>query len=104
MNERKKDPASLNSYNPTVSITTKRLDTPSGVGSIEIIISDNGTGIPPGIIDKIFQPFFTTKPTGQGTGLGLSMTYDIIKAHNGEIKAETTENKGTSFIIRLPIS
>ena len=64
--------------------------------------SDNGNGIPQNIIDKIFQPFFTTKPTGSGTGLGLSMSYDIIKAYGGEIKVESKENEGSQFIIELP--
>ena len=69
---------------------------------VEIKITDNGTGIPKNVIDKIFQPFFTTKPTGQGTGLGLSLAYDIItKQHNGSIKAESKEGEGTSFIIEL---
>ena len=71
---------------------------------VEIKVLDNGNGIPQHIIDKIFQPFFTTKPTGQGTGLGLSLSYDIIKAHGGEIKVETKEDEGTDFIIQLPIS
>ena len=66
------------------------------------MVKDNGTGIPQNVIDKIFQPFFTTKPTGQGTGLGLSMSYDIIKAHGGELKVESKEPDGTSFIIHLP--
>ena len=66
-------------------------------------MSDNGTGIPQEIVDKIFQPFFTTKPTGQGTGLGLSLSYDIVKAHGGELKVETMEGEGTRFIIQLPI-
>ena len=70
---------------------------------IEIRIADNGPGIPPHIMDKIFQPFFTTKPTGQGTGLGLSLAYDIIKAHGGEIKVNTNENEGTEFTIVLPV-
>ena len=61
-------------------------------------------GIPQNIVDKIFQTFFTTKPTGQGTGLGLSLSYDIIKAHGGEIKVETKEGEGTTFIIQLPVS
>jgi signal transduction histidine kinase len=65
-------------------------------------VSDNGSGIPQKVMDKIFQPFFTTKPTGQGTGLGLSLSYDIVKAHSGEIKVETKENAGTTFIIELP--
>jgi signal transduction histidine kinase len=66
-------------------------------------VNDNGDGIPQKIVDKIFQPFFTTKPTGQGTGLGLSLSYDIIKAHGGEIKVETKEGKGTEFIIQLVV-
>jgi signal transduction histidine kinase len=66
---------------------------------IQITVKDNGPGIPPEIKDKIFQPFFTTKPTGQGTGLGLSLAYDIVKAHGGEIKVETEEGVGTEFII-----
>ncbi|MFN5647503.1 MAG: sensor histidine kinase, partial [Sphingobacteriales bacterium] len=66
-------------------------------------VTDNGNGIPPNILDKIFQPFFTTKPTGQGTGLGLSLSYDIVKAHGGELKVETKVEIGTEFIIQLPI-
>jgi signal transduction histidine kinase len=83
-------------YEPTVSISTKNLN-----DIIEIKIIDNGNGIPQNIVDKIFQPFFTTKPTGQGTGLGLSLSYDIIKAHGGEIKAESEEGNGTQFTIQL---
>jgi signal transduction histidine kinase len=83
-------------YEPTVSVSTKKLD-----NKITINVSDNGNGIPQKIVDKIFQPFFTTKPTGQGTGLGLSLSYDIIKAHGGEIKVETDEGEGTAFIIQL---
>ena len=75
----------------------------SGGGGAVISVRDNGPGIPASIIDKIFQPFFTTKPTGQGTGLGLSLSYDIIKAHGGELKVETKEGEGTEFIIQLPI-
>jgi len=71
---------------------------------IEIRVKDNGNGIPQKIIDKIFQPFFTTKPTGQGTGLGLSLSYDIIKAHGGEIKVDTKEEEGTTFSFQLPIN
>src|ERR1700722_11122480 len=85
-------------YEPTISVSTKK----SG-NSIFITVSDNGNGIPQKVIDKIFQPFFTTKPTGQGTGLGLSLSYDIIKAHGGEIKVQTAEGEGTAFIIQLPI-
>lgn len=62
---------------------------------MEISVRDNGNGIPQKVLDKIFQPFFTTKPTGQGTGLGLSLSYDIVKAHGGELKVKTTENEGT---------
>ena len=71
---------------------------------IEIEVTDNGTGIPQKIIDKIYQPFFTTKLTGQGTGLGLSLSYDIIKAHGGDIKVNSKENDGTEFIIQLPFA
>ena len=84
-------------YAPTVIIRTKKIDK-----KINIEVADNGNGIPQTIIDKIFQPFFTTKPTGQGTGLGLSLSYDIVKAHGGEIKVESEEGKGTTFTIQLP--
>ncbi len=84
-------------YQPTVSVVTKNMDR-----SISISISDNGTGIPQKVIEKIFQPFFTTKPTGQGTGLGLSLSYDIVKAHGGELNVATTEGEGTIFTIHLP--
>jgi two-component system, NtrC family, sensor kinase len=89
---------SSNGFEPTVSISTKR----SGE-SVEIIIRDNGLGISDKVKGKIFQPFFTTKPTGQGTGLGLSLSYDIIKAHGGEIKLYTREGEFTEFIIELPV-
>lgn len=115
-------------YQPTVSISTKKVG-----DKVLISVKDNGPGIPPKILDKIFQPFFTTKPTGQGTGLGLSLSYDIVKAHGGEIKVETLsadlsdrnvvkveasnyakasldksaqavkENEGTEFMIILPV-
>jgi signal transduction histidine kinase len=84
-------------YEPMVTISTKKLD-----GKVEILVKDNGNGIPQKILDKIFQPFFTTKPTGQGTGLGLSLSYDIVKAHGGEIRVETKEGEGTMFTILLP--
>jgi signal transduction histidine kinase/ligand-binding sensor domain-containing protein len=87
-----------NGYEPIVTVSTKKLD-----GKIEIKIKDNGNGIPQKVLDKIFQPFFTTKPTGHGTGLGLSLSYDIIKAHGGEIKVETKEGESTEFIIYLPL-
>ena len=90
---------SASAYEPTVSIQTKKLN-----NTIEISVKDNGNGIPQAIIDKIFQPFFTTKPTGEGTGLGLSLAYDIItKEHNGTIKVESKEGEGTTFIINLPV-
>ncbi|WP_373493204.1 ATP-binding protein [Aquiflexum sp.] len=82
---------------PKVTVSTKNLG-----DKIEISISDNGPGIPTSIKDKIFQPFFTTKPTGQGTGLGLSLSYDIVKAHNGELKVKSKEVEGTEFLIILP--
>ena len=81
------------SFEPVVSLTTKKIG-----DKVEISVKDNGNGIPKKIVDKIFQPFFTTKPTGQGTGLGLSLSYDIIKAHGGEIKVETREGVGLSAI------
>jgi len=84
-------------YQPMVTVSTKKLE-----NDIEIIIKDNGTGIPEKVKDKIFQPFFTTKPTGQGTGLGLSLSYDIVKAHGGVIKVSSDEGNGTEFIIQLP--
>jgi signal transduction histidine kinase len=85
-------------YQPTVSVQTKKLNE-----KVEIRVSDNGNGIPQNIVDKIFQPFFTTKPTGSGTGLGLSLAYDIIKAHGGDIRVETKEEEGSEFIIRLSL-
>jgi signal transduction histidine kinase len=95
-NEKKK--AQGDSYEPAVSVITKKIGT-----TVEIKVKDNGNGIPQKIVDKIFQPFFTTKPTGQGTGLGLSLSYDIVKAHGGEIKVETREGEGSEFIIQLPL-
>jgi signal transduction histidine kinase len=76
---------------------------PAAQDKVEIRVTDNGKGIPKKVIDKIFQPFFTTKPTGEGTGLGLSLSYDIVKAHHGEINLETKEGEGTTFIIKLPV-
>ncbi|HEY9343635.1 MAG TPA: ATP-binding protein [Hanamia sp.] len=83
---------------PTVLVSTKKIN-----GNIEVSVKDNGNGIPQKILDKIFQPFFTTKPTGEGTGLGLSLAYDIIKAHGGNLKVKTKEGEGSEFIIQLPI-
>jgi signal transduction histidine kinase len=89
----------LSGYEPTVWVTTRKLN-----GKIEISVKDNGTGIPQKVLDKIFQPFFTTKPTGEGTGLGLSLAYDIItKEHGGELKVETEEGEGTTFIVEIPV-
>jgi two-component system NtrC family sensor kinase len=88
----------VENYEPTVSVSTKKL-----ADKIEIRVRDNGNGIPQKVVDKIFQPFFTTKPTGQGTGLGLSLSYDIItKTHLGIIKAETKEGEFAEFVILLP--
>ena len=99
-------------FKPFVSISTKVIQSPlapSPMASqegfrVEITIIDNGIGIPKSIVNKIFQPFFTTKPTGQGTGLGLSLSYDIVTAHGGEIRVETTEGEGSRFTILLPAS
>jgi two-component system NtrC family sensor kinase len=85
-------------YEPTVTVVTKKLP-----NAVEITVSDNGTGIPQKVLDKIYQPFFTTKPTGQGTGLGLSMSYDIItKGHGGDLKVETAEGEFARFVITIP--
>jgi two-component system, NtrC family, sensor kinase len=83
-------------YEPTVSVSTKK-----DGNKVLISVKDNGNGIPQKILDKIFQPFFTTKPTGQGTGLGLSLSYDIVKAHGGELRMETEEGEGSEFVIQL---
>ena len=84
-------------YEPAVTVSVRKVR-----DRVELRVSDNGSGVPEKILGKIFQPFFTTKPTGQGTGLGLSLSYDIIKAHGGEIKVETKEGEGSEFIIQLP--
>jgi signal transduction histidine kinase len=91
-------------YRPTVIIRTASSKSPLGGLGVILTVNDNGGGINKNIIDKIFQPFFTTKPTGSGTGLGLSLSYDIIKVHGGEIKVESKEGEGTEFIIQIPIS
>jgi signal transduction histidine kinase/ligand-binding sensor domain-containing protein len=86
-------------YAPTVTVSTRKL-----ANRVEIKVADNGNGIPEKIVNKIFQPFFTTKPAGQGTGLGLSMSYEIVtQGHGGELNAKTTENEGTVFTVSLPI-
>ena len=98
----------VENYEPTVSVSTKKVG-----DKVFISVTDNGNGIPQKVVDKIFQPFFTTKPTGQGTGLGLSLSYDIVKAHGGELKVETKDGEGlsaeasaqagTTFVIQLPL-
>jgi two-component system NtrC family sensor kinase len=111
VNEKAK--ASIENYEPTVTVSTirslssgegrpARTELNAGGGEVVIKVKDNGNGIPDKIKDKIFQPFFTTKPTGQGTGLGLSLSYDIVKAHGGELRVETVEGEGTTFFIVIP--
>jgi len=96
VNEKKKQ--QTKGYEPVVSVTTKKEN-----DKLIIVVGDNGVGISKKAVDKIFQPLFTTKPTGQGTGLGLSLSYDIIKAHGGELKVETKEGEGAEFVIQLPV-
>lgn len=95
---KEKSKQGLIGYQPMVSVYTKRRK-----DKIEIFVRDNGDGIPQNLVDKIFQPFFTTKPTGEGTGLGLSLSYDIIKSHQGDLKVSSEEGKGAEFVIQLPI-
>ena len=97
VNEKAKQ--NITGYEPTVSVSTKKEG-----NKVLISVKDNGNGIPQKILDKIFQPFFTTKPTGQGTGLGLSLSYDIVKAHGGELKVETKEGEGSEFVVQLPVA
>ena len=97
VDEKKK--SGLENYEPTVTVSTKKEGQ-----NIEIKVIDNANGIPEKILDKIFQPFFTTKPSGKGTGLGLSLSYDIVKTHGGELKVDTKKDEGTEFTIILPIS
>ena len=100
-----KQKQNIQDYDPTVTAKTLK-NSPSGGRGAEVVIKvkDNGNGIPQKVIDKIFQPFFTTKPTGQGTGLGLSLTHDIVKAHGGELKVNTREGEFTEFVVHLPVS
>jgi signal transduction histidine kinase len=86
-------------YTPVVSLSTAQLN-----NNVEIRVGDNGNGISQTVVDKIFQPFFTTKPTGQGTGLGLSISYEIVKAHGGELRVETKEGEGSEFVVSFPHS
>ncbi|HRG25346.1 MAG TPA: ATP-binding protein [Chitinophagaceae bacterium] len=95
VNERKR--IKEEGYEPVVSVSTSRIS-----DHIEIKVKDNGMGIPQKVLDKIFQPFFTTKPTGQGTGLGLSLSYDIVKAHGGELSVQSNHGEGTVFIVSIP--
>jgi signal transduction histidine kinase len=97
VSEKKKQ--SANGYEPIVTLKTKKQD-----GNVSISVIDNGNGISPKVLQKIFQPFFTTKPAGQGTGLGLSLSYDIVKAHGGELNVKTTEGEGCEFTINLPVA
>ncbi|MGL6267413.1 MAG: sensor histidine kinase, partial [Chitinophagaceae bacterium] len=107
VNERSKE--QLNDYVPTVIISTRLVQNSKNslihqsINSLIISVKDNGNGISQKIVDKIFQPFFTTKPTGQGTGLGLSLSYDIVKAHGGELRVATNEGEGSEFVIQVPI-
>jgi signal transduction histidine kinase len=96
VDEKKKQTAGV--YEPIVSVSTRKVN-----DKVEIRVADNGNGIPQKVVDKIFQPFFTTKPTGQGTGLGLSLSYDIVKAHGGELNVKTKEGERSEFIISLPV-
>ena len=99
VSEKSKNNPDNKKYKPLVSVSTKKTN-----NQVEIKVTDNGNGISGSILKKIFQPFFTTKPTGEGTGLGLSLSYDIIsKGHGGKLSVETKENEGTDFIIQIPI-
>jgi two-component system, NtrC family, sensor kinase len=108
VNKRSPQPPEGENYVPTVTVSTHYAAPPSGAGGlvegqIIIKIADNGVGMSESVKAKIFQPFFTTKPTGEGTGLGLSLAYDIVtKGHGGSLEAQSTEGVGTEFIIRLP--
>ncbi|WP_282050168.1 ATP-binding protein [Maribacter aquivivus] len=95
---KKKKEENPKGYNPTVSVSTEKQD-----NMVLIKVSDNGNGVPKEVLDKIFQPFFTTKPSGEGTGLGLSLSYDIVKAHGGELTVDTKQGEGTTFTIALPM-
>lgn len=107
VSEKKKNPPPPKGgveYEPTVSVSTKAIKSPSGDLGVQIKVRDNGMGIPEKALEKIFQPFFTTKPSGQGTGLGLSLSFEIItQGHDGEMKVDTKEGEFAEFVIELPI-
>jgi signal transduction histidine kinase len=94
--------SALGGYMPQVTVQTKRISDKLNGDHVQIRVADNGNGISQKNFDKIFQPFFTTKPTGEGTGLGLSLAYDIVKAHGGEIRVDTRVGEGSQFIVWLP--
>jgi two-component system, NtrC family, sensor kinase len=106
VNEKSRE--TVNSFEAEVTVSTRLVSANENplirksANSLIILIKDNGNGIPQNIQDKIFQPFFTTKPTGQGTGLGLSLSYDIVKAHGGKLSVVTIEGQGTTFTIEIP--
>ncbi|MBN3520995.1 hypothetical protein JYB62_13380 [Algoriphagus lutimaris] len=103
INEKTKLGKTDSDYKPIVTVSSTYSPLAGGQGGfVELSVQDNGSGIPDSIKEKIFQPFFTSKPTGSGTGLGLSLSYDIVKAHGGEIRVESEEGEGTTFIISLP--
>jgi signal transduction histidine kinase len=98
VNERQKNEKD-SEYKPRVTLTTKKQ-----ADQVVIEVADNGTGMPEQVKEKIFQPFFTTKPTGEGTGLGLSLSYDIVtKGHGGTMEVLTREGEGSKIIVRLPL-
>lgn len=96
VDEKKK--SGVENYEPTITLSTKKEN-----DTVKLKVTDNANGIPEDVIDKIFQPFFTTKPSGKGTGLGLSLSYDIIKAHGGELTVKSNREQGTEFTILLPV-
>ena len=102
----RKSKAGVDGYKPEVVVSTRVFlsERSKEEKRIEILVKDNGPGIPDEIKEKIFQPFFTTKPTGQGTGLGLSLSYDIVKSHGGELKVQAGKEQGSEFIINIPIN
>ncbi|MEB2782331.1 ATP-binding protein [Algoriphagus sp. C2-6-M1] len=103
VNEKAKSENTDSDFKPMIQVSTRQLLPEGGKGGyIEISVSDNGSGVPDSIKEKIFQPFFTTKPTGSGTGLGLSLSYDIVKAHGGELRVDSSDGMGAEFIIQLP--